>query len=101
MKPHRVEPGTSCHRLPWPLQISTRLLGIVARHDIRAKPTEASQDCKRWSVQDHGLPAGLRVGQKQQPAFQSTFPFEVQDFTEPTAVNSGSRMAVAAKGTDL
>jgi hypothetical protein len=66
---------------------SARFLGIIrARHNIRAKPIEAGHHRKRRSVKDHSLPARLGVGQKQQPAFQvHLFPFEVQDFPQPTA----------------
>jgi hypothetical protein len=82
MKADAGQPSTSRHRLPRTFQISARLLGIVALHDIRAEPIEAAQDRKRRSC----LPAGFGVSEKQQPAFQvHLFPFEMQDFPEPTA----------------
>jgi hypothetical protein len=97
-----IESGMSRHCLPWTLQISTRLLGIVTRHDIGAKPIEAGQRRECRGVQNHGFPAGLGVREKQQPALQIyLFPFEVQDFPESTAGEQQQSDRCRGEGTDL
>src|SRR5215831_3500951 len=86
VKANAFKSCTPSHRPPRTFEISAWLLGIIPRHDIRAESIEAGQDRKRRSIENHCLPAGLGVGEKQQPAFEvHLFPFEVQDFAEPTA----------------
>src|SRR5262245_54321910 len=86
VKADTFEPRTPSHRLPRTFQIGARLLGIVAWYDIRAEPIEAGQNSKGRSIEDHRLPARLGVSDKKHPAFQiHLFPFEMQDFPEPTA----------------
>src|SRR5262245_43955817 len=70
VKADSFKPCTPCNRLPWTFQISARLLGIVARHYIRAELIDAGEHCHCRSVQDHGLPAGLGVGEEKQAPFQ-------------------------------
>src|SRR5262249_18706730 len=70
MKAHAIEASAPRHRLPWTFQISARPLGIAAMHDIRAKLTEAGEDRKCRSVKNHGLPAGLGVGEEKQSSLQ-------------------------------
>jgi hypothetical protein len=86
MKSDAIKPGAFRHPFPWALEIGARPFGIIARHSVGADPIEAGQHGQRWGVQDHRLPAGLRVGQKQQAALQvHLLPLEVQDFPEPAA----------------
>src|SRR5262249_11133193 len=101
VKADAVESSPPRHCLPWTLQIGARLLGVVARHDIGAEPIEAGQHCKRWSVQDHGFPAGLGVGEKQQAALQvDLLAFEMQDFPESTAGEKQKADRGCRKGAD-
>src|SRR5262245_54877185 len=102
MKADAVEPGTPRYSLPRTFQIGARLLGVVARHDVRAEPIEPGEDRKGRSIKDHGLSTGLGVGEKQQPAFQvHLFPFEVQDFPEPTAGEEQQPDRSGGEGTNL
>src|SRR5262249_9377758 len=102
MKAAAVEPGTPRYSLPRTFQIGARLLGVVARHDVRAEPIEPGEDRKGRSIKDHGLLASLGVGEEQQPAFQvHLFPFEVQDFPEPTAGEQQQPNRCGGEGTDL
>ena len=50
MKADAVEPGTPRYSLPRTFQIGARLLGVVARHDVRAEPIEPGEDRKGRSI---------------------------------------------------
>ena len=102
MKSHAVKPSTLRHCLPWTLEISAGPFGIVARHDIRAEPIETGQHCQRRSIQNHGLPAGLGVGEKQQATLQvHLLPLEVQDFPKPAAGEQKQPNRRCREGADL